>query len=84
MLAAALAKFKKLRTNLHIKRTIGLVWSVAPKWTAIVLIVVILESGLFFCSLYFLKLLINAVAKHAGRQSKEGAAGISRRKNRPG
>ena len=66
MLAAALAKFKKLRTNLHIKRTIGLVWSVAPKWTAIVLIVVILESGLFFCSLYFLKLLINAVAKHAG------------------
>ncbi|PWT74666.1 MAG: ABC transporter ATP-binding protein [Bacteroidetes bacterium] len=65
MLNAVLAKFKRLRTNLHIKRTIGLVWTVAPRWTAIVLIMVILESGLFFSSLYFLKLLINAVAKHA-------------------
>lgn len=64
MLTVALAKFKKLKTNLHLKRTISLIWSVAPKWTVIAIIMVVLESGLFFSSLYFLKLLINAVAGH--------------------
>jgi ATP-binding cassette, subfamily B, bacterial len=56
-------KFRKFKTNLHIKRTISLVWSVAPKWTMIALIFVVLESVLFFSSLYFLKLLINTVAR---------------------
>ena len=64
MLKAAVAKFKRLRTNLHLKRTVGLVWSVAPKWTTIAIAMVVAESGLFFASLYFLKLLINAVARH--------------------
>jgi len=64
MIKVVVEKFKKLRTNLHIKRTISLVWSIAPKWTAITLGMVVLESGLFFSSLYFLKLLINAIARH--------------------
>jgi ATP-binding cassette subfamily B protein len=64
MINVVAEKFKKLKTNLHIKRTINLVWSVAPKWTAIVLIMVVLESSFFFSSLYFLKLLINTLARH--------------------
>ncbi len=63
MIKVLVEKFKRLKTNLHIKRTISLVWSVAPKWTAIAIVMVVLESGLFFLSLYFLKLLINAVAR---------------------
>ncbi|WP_231459363.1 MULTISPECIES: ABC transporter ATP-binding protein [unclassified Pedobacter] len=56
-------KFKKLKTNLNIKRTLGLVWSVAPKSTVISISMVIVESALFFCSLYFLKILIDKLAK---------------------
>lgn len=56
-------KVKKLKTNLNIKRTLGLVWSVAPKSTIISVTMVIVESALFFCSLYFLKVLIDKLAK---------------------
>lgn len=75
-------KFKKLKTNLNLKRTLSLVWSVAPKWTVISLIMVILESGLFFSSLYFLKLLIDKLAKHTSGTNNQLiyyvlAAGIS-------
>lgn len=56
-------KVKKLKTNLNIKRTLDLVWSVAPKATLISVIMVIMESVLFFCSLYFLKILIDKLAK---------------------
>jgi len=56
-------KIKKLKSTLNLRRTINLVWSVAPKWTAISLLMVVLESGLFFASLYFLKILIDKLAK---------------------
>ncbi len=56
-------KLNKLKTNLNIKRTLNLVWSVAPKWTVISILMIFLESGLFFSSLYFLKALIDQLSK---------------------
>jgi ATP-binding cassette subfamily B protein len=64
MIHALTEKVKKLKTNLNLKRTLRLVWSIAPKWTVISIVMVVLESGLFFASLYLLKILIDKVAKH--------------------
>jgi ATP-binding cassette subfamily B protein len=57
-------KVKKLKTNLNVKRTLSLIWSIAPGWTVISITLVVLESVLFFASLYLLKILINEVAQH--------------------
>jgi ATP-binding cassette subfamily B protein len=64
MIHAFTEKVKKLKANLNLKRTLRLVWSIAPKWTVISILMVVLESGSFFASLYLLKILIDKVVKH--------------------
>lgn len=56
-------KFNKFRSNLNLKRTLGLVWSIAKKWTVLSVITIIIETVLFFISMYLLKLLVDSVGK---------------------
>ncbi len=58
-------KIQKLRTNLNLKRTLSLVWHVAPGLTMLALVMIVLESAVFFASLYLLKLLVDAVAQQS-------------------
>jgi len=56
-------KIKKLRTNLNIRRTLQLVWSIARGWTLVVAIMIFLETIFMLGSLYSLKLLVDIVSK---------------------
>ncbi|WEK21223.1 MAG: ABC transporter ATP-binding protein [Candidatus Pedobacter colombiensis] len=56
-------KIKKLKTNLNIKRTLQLVWSIARGWTLVVVIMIFLETIFMLGSLYSLKLLVDIVSK---------------------
>jgi ATP-binding cassette subfamily B protein len=57
-------KIKKLKANLNLLRTLKLVFSAARRWTALSIVLIALESILFFMSLYLLKLLVDAVSKN--------------------
>ncbi|MGZ3754391.1 MAG: ABC transporter ATP-binding protein [Mucilaginibacter sp.] len=56
-------KLKKFSSNLNLKRTLRLVWSVARGWTIITVCVIIVETILFFLSIYLLKLLIDVIPR---------------------
>lgn len=56
-------KFNKFRSNLNLKRTLGLIWSIAKGWTILSVAAIIAETTLFFISMYLLKLLVDAVGK---------------------
>lgn len=62
MIHSFLLRFQKLRANLYLSPVIRLVWSVSKKWTLISFVFILLETGLYFVSLYTLKLLIDAAA----------------------
>jgi ATP-binding cassette subfamily B protein len=64
MIKSVTHKFKKVSTNLDITRIIRLIWEASKKWTSISLVFIILESGLFFGSLYLLKALFDTLSKH--------------------
>lgn len=64
---------KKLRTNLKLKRTLQLVWSVARSWTILAIILILLEGVFGLGALYMLKLLINNVADPSVRSYNGGA-----------
>lgn len=55
-------KFKKLRHNLKLKRTIDLIWSITRGSVIHTLCIIILESLFFMGSLYFFKKLVDIVA----------------------
>lgn len=57
-------KFHKLSSNLNLLRIIKLIWAATVQWTTISIIFIIVESTLFFSSLYLLKLLIDTISKH--------------------
>lgn len=57
-------KVQKFSTNLNIARILRLIWEASKEWTAISLSFIILESGLFFSSLYLLKALIDTISRH--------------------
>lgn len=57
-------KINKLRTNLNLFRILKLIWTASRTWTTISMVFIILESALFFSSLYMLKLLIDTISKH--------------------
>lgn len=63
MLQSFLLRFHKLRSNLYLSPVLRLVWSVSKKWTLISLVFILLETGLYFVSLYALKLLIDAASQ---------------------
>ncbi|MBB5440349.1 ATP-binding cassette subfamily B protein [Pedobacter sp. AK017] len=68
-------KIKKIKTNLNIGRTLDLVWSVAKGWTALVILMILIETIFMLGSLYSLKLLVDAVSK-LDLSSPEGRAVI--------
>lgn len=49
-------------SNLNISRTLGLVWSVAGKWSVLAIGMIIVETVLFFGSIYALKMLVDTVS----------------------
>lgn len=53
------------KSNLNLARTFKLIWSVEKKWTTYNLLMILVETGSFFFSLYALKLLIDGVS-HSG------------------
>ncbi|MCX2479577.1 ABC transporter ATP-binding protein [Pedobacter sp. MC2016-15] len=57
-------KLQKVSTNLNISRIIRLIWDATKEWTSISIFFIILESGLFFSSLYLLKALFDTLSKH--------------------
>lgn len=57
-------RIKRIHSNLNIKPILKLIWSISPKNTTISIILILIETGLFFASLYLLKLLIDAVVNN--------------------
>ncbi|WP_316749120.1 ABC transporter ATP-binding protein [Pedobacter gandavensis] len=57
-------KINKLRTNLNLLRILKLIWTASKTWTTVSLVFIVIESALFFSSLYMLKLLIDTISKH--------------------
>lgn len=55
-------KFKKFRSNIKLKRTIDLIWSITQGNVIYTLGIIILESLFFMGSLYFFKQLVDIVA----------------------
>src|SRR5690606_13508348 len=70
MIQGFLQRFNRFRSNLNIKPILKLIWAASPKNTAISIILILIETGLFFASLYLLKLLIDAVVNDATNLSK--------------
>lgn len=64
MIHAASKRIKKLKSNLNITHILRFIWKVSPKMTIVSLMMIALETGLFFLSLYSLKLLIDAVGSN--------------------
>ncbi len=63
------ARIKKLKANLNLLRTLKLIYSAERRWSVLSMLLIALESILFFLSLYLLKLLIDAVSKSKGGNS---------------
>ncbi|RQP18723.1 MAG: ABC transporter ATP-binding protein [Parapedobacter sp.] len=51
------------KSNLTISRTLRLVWSIAGKWSVLVICMIVVETLLFFGSIYALKMLIDTVSE---------------------
>ncbi len=55
-------KVKRLKTNLNLKKTLGLVWAAAKGWMIASIVMIVVETVLFLGSLYALKLLVNKIS----------------------
>ena len=64
MIKSFTSKVHKFSTNLSIYRLLKLIWAGSKQWSLISIFFIALESGLFFSSLYFLKVLIDTISKH--------------------
>jgi ATP-binding cassette subfamily B protein len=62
MVESIAQKFKKLKTNLNVKKTLGLVWDAAKGWMILSIVMIVAETLLFLGSIYALKVLIDNVA----------------------
>ena len=62
MIKRLTAKVKKLKTNLNLKKTLGLVWFAAKGWMIASVLMIVVETALFLGSLYALKLLVDKVS----------------------
>lgn len=62
MIKSITQKFKNLKSNLNIKRTLVLVWKAAKGWMIVSITMIIVETFLFLGSIYALKILIDKVA----------------------
>lgn len=64
MMKSFLAKLHNLSTNLNLLRILKLIWSASRRWTSVSIAFIVIESALFFSSLYMLKKLIDTVSKY--------------------
>lgn len=64
MIRSLTAKVNKFSSNLNLLSILKLIWSVAKGWTTVSIILIVIESSLFFWSLYLLKMLIDILSKH--------------------
>ncbi|ALL05840.1 ABC transporter [Pedobacter sp. PACM 27299] len=64
MMKSFLAKLHNLSKNLNLLRILKLIWSASKTWTAVSIAFIVIESALFFSSLYMLKKLIDTVSKY--------------------
>ena len=64
MLNGLTHKLRKLKSNLHLGRTLRLIWTVTRGRASITVIMILLESALFLASLYMFRLLVNVMAGH--------------------
>ena len=64
MMKSFLAKLHNLSTNLNLLRILKLIWSASKRWTTVSIAFIVIESALFFSSLYMLKKLIDTVSKY--------------------
>ena len=55
-------KVKRLKTNLNLKRTLGLIWTAAKGWMIASVAMIVVETVLFLGSLYALKLLVDKIS----------------------
>ncbi|HEY4334852.1 MAG TPA: ABC transporter ATP-binding protein [Puia sp.] len=63
MIGSIRHRVHQLKTNLHLMRTLRLIWSISKKWTTLTLVSIVAESGLYLLLLYIFKHLINEVTK---------------------
>ncbi|MEI6948700.1 ABC transporter ATP-binding protein [Paraflavisolibacter sp. H34] len=71
MVSSISKKVQKLATNLNLSQVLRLVWSIAPGWTALSCLMIVIESIFFLGALYLLKRLVDAVSKPANSQPDE-------------
>jgi ATP-binding cassette subfamily B protein len=69
-----LRRIRLLQSNLNLSKTLRLIWSVEKKWTIYNLVMIIIETGAFFFSIYWLKLLIDSVSNSGADLSRHKEA----------
>ena len=55
-------RIKKLKSNLHLGRTLRLIWSVTRGRVSVTVLMILLESALFFASLYIFRMMVDVMA----------------------
>src|SRR5579859_2444698 len=63
MIGSIRHRVQQIKTNLHLMRTLRLIWSISKKWTTLTLVAIVVESGLYLLLLYIFKHLINEVTR---------------------
>src|SRR5690606_11955890 len=63
MLKLISARLKQIVSNLDVRKPIALVWSLAGGMTLLVMLMIVVETALFFGSLYAVKGLVDIVAQ---------------------
>lgn len=64
MIRAAARRIRVIKSNLNVLHILKFIWKVSPKKTLVSLGCILVETGIFFISLYALKLLIDAVSEN--------------------
>lgn len=70
MLNGFTKRVKKLKSNLHLARTLRLIWSVTRGWASLTVGMILVESALFMASLYVFRLLIDVMARPGSAAEK--------------
>jgi len=65
MIKAFTNKIQKISNNISILKILKLIWEGSRKWTIVSVLFIAAESGLFFLSLYMLKVLIDTISKNS-------------------
>lgn len=69
MIKAAARRIRVIKSNLNVLHILRFIWKVSPRKTMISLGCILIETGIFFVSLYALKLLIDTVSENTDNLS---------------